>query len=207
VIGRAVLRLRDERGFSLSEMLAVMAILAIVVGAFITVYTATIRHSTEVQDQNVLQTEVRAVVDRLAQDVRQAWTHADDTTYPNPILTASPTQVTFLSPDRGQPFHLRMVAYRVTGGSLQRAVAASTDTDGPPWQGLTLGPWANQVGSVVANPSGQAVFQYLDGNGNTAATAADVRSVIVTLTLTSKNTARPTVTFSTRATLRAENTT
>jgi prepilin-type N-terminal cleavage/methylation domain-containing protein len=198
--------LRDERGVTLIEMMAVLAILGIVVGAFVAVYTATIRHSSEVQEQNTLQTEARAVVDTLAQEVRQAWTHEDDTTYPTPVITATGTQVTFLSPDRANPYHLRTISYRVNSGRLERALAVSSDTDGPPWVMPALGSWASRVGSVVANPGGTAVFQYLKADGTTTTSAALARSVVITLSLATKTSPSRTVTFSTRATLRAENT-
>jgi prepilin-type N-terminal cleavage/methylation domain-containing protein len=202
---RLLTRLRDERGVTLTEMMAVMAILGLVVGAFITVYTATIRHSTEIQDENTLQTEVRAVVDGLAQEVRQAWTHEDDPTLQNPVQTATATQLTFLSPDRANPFHLRTISYRVSGGRLERALAVSSDTDGWPWVMPALSSWTPRVGSVVANPGGTSVFRYLKQDGTTATSAAQVRSVIITVSLKTK-TSSSAVTYSTRATLRAENT-
>jgi prepilin-type N-terminal cleavage/methylation domain-containing protein len=205
VTRRVLLRLREERGTTLTEMMAVLAILGLVVGAFITVYAATIRHSSRVEDENVLQTEVRSVVDTLAQEVRQAWTHEDDTALPNPIVTANATQLTFLSPDRANPYHLRTISYRVNAGRLERALAVSTDTDGWPWAMPALGAWAPRVASVVANPGGLAVFRYQRQDGTTATTAAQVRSVIITVSLKSKTSTAP-VTYSTRATLRAENT-
>ena len=59
-------RLKREDGFTLSEMLVVISILGLILGAFSLIFSSAIRHSGEIQEQNLLQTEVRAATDRIA---------------------------------------------------------------------------------------------------------------------------------------------
>ena len=124
-------RLGDEAGITLSETVVVVAIVGIVIGALAGVLSMAIRSSDQLRDQSTLQTEVRASVDQLVRELRQAY--SGDSTYP--ILTASGTTLEFLSPDIQVPFHNRRIAYRLTGGHIDRAITTSTDTDGPPWTG------------------------------------------------------------------------
>ena len=78
------------------------------------------------------------------------------------ISTATSTQLTFLSPDRAQPMRLRRIAYQVTGGQLQRAIATSTNTAAP-WTIPTLSAWsAPLVRSIVT--TGTPVFRYYDAS-------------------------------------------
>ena len=137
------------------------------------VLASTVRDSGEVREDAVLQGEVRAAVDRLAQDLRQAYT--GDTT--SPIETMTGTQLTFLSPDRGTPLHDRRIAYRLSSGTLERASATSTNTNGPPWTIPALGSYQPAVASV----RNATVFTYFDVTGATTATASNVASVTVTV--------------------------
>ena len=63
---------------------------------------------------------------------------------------------------RQQPFHLRQFTYSLTNGVFTRpAIAASTNTDGPPWTIGATGSAATIVDSIT-NPS---VFRYYDSTG------------------------------------------
>jgi len=105
-----------------------MAVLSVAFAAFAALLGVLIRHSGETQERSTLQTEARAAIDRLVQDLRQANTGDAGT----PILSLGSSQITFLSPDRATPFRLRQIAYRVSGDRLERAMAVSTNTGGPP---------------------------------------------------------------------------
>ncbi len=118
--------LRAEGGFTVIEMLVSMTVLGVFFAVFATVVSSSIRHGSEIQEEAVLQTEVRASVDTLAADLRQA-TAGGDTTLA-PVSQATGTQLTFLSPDRAAQMHLRLISFQVTGGQLQRALATSTNT-------------------------------------------------------------------------------
>jgi type II secretory pathway pseudopilin PulG len=159
-------RLAGEAGITLSETVVVVAIIGIVIGALAGVLSMAIRSSDQLRDQSTQQTEVRASVDQLVREVRQAY--SGDSTYP--ILTATSTTLEFLSPDIQVPFHNRKLAYRLTGGHVDRAITTSSDTDGAPWAGwawssfagIPSSSWAKQLTGV----RNTAVFTYYDSNGN-----------------------------------------
>jgi prepilin-type N-terminal cleavage/methylation domain-containing protein len=192
-------RLRRDDGFTLTEMLVVMAVLSVLVALFSTVAASAIHHDSEIRDESTLQTEARAAIDVLTQDLRQAY--LSDTATSAIESPLSGTVITFTSPDRAQPFHLRRISYRLNGTTLERALATSTDTDGDPWLGLTtLGPWQKQMGSLKA---GSTVFTYEDAAGLTATTPATVKTVNVTLIAVPKAGFGKAISYSTSVTLRA----
>lgn len=201
------LRLRQEAGLTLSEMLVVLAIMGIILAALAGVLSMSITQSSQIQEQSTLQTEVRAVVDTLARELRQAYT--GDTSYP--IETASATTLQFMSPDKAVPFHNRRIAYRLAGGQLDRAATTSTDTDGPPWAGLAwtsfgsipAGSWRRQFDSV----KNAAVFSYYNKAGTLltgAITPSSVYRVLITVTVATKAASTRQYTYSTSASLRWE---
>jgi prepilin-type N-terminal cleavage/methylation domain-containing protein len=156
---------REQSGQTLSEMVVVMAIVGVILSAFATALSMSIRQSSQLHEQSTLQTEVRAAVDSLAAELRQAYT--GDATFP--IETATATTLQFLSPDKATPFHDRRIAYRLLGGQLSRALTTSANTDGPPWTGfawssfgsIPASAWSTEAGSVVNS----AVFAYYDQTG------------------------------------------
>lgn len=201
------LRLRQEAGLTLSEMLVVLAIMGIILAALALVLSMSITQSSQIQEQSTLQTEVRTVVDGMARELRQAYT--GDSTYP--IETATSTTLQFLSPDKAVPFHNRRIAYSLSGGQINRALTTSTDTDGPPWAGLAwtsfgsipAGSWAKQVGSV----KNTAIFTYFDKTGaqlSGTITPSSVYRVLITVTVATKAASTRQYTYSTSASLRWE---
>lgn len=186
--------LRREDGVTLIELTVVMALLGLLFGAFSLLLSTTIRDGGTVEDQSVVQAQTRAAIDVLGQDLREAYT--GDTSAP--ILSMSGTALTFLAPDRAQPFHLRQISYQLVGGQLQRSLATSTNTGGPPWTIPASGPWATQVSSIV-NP---AVFAYQDNTGATTTNPALVSRVLVTVTVSPRGSQGRQFTYSTSATLR-----
>jgi len=169
VTTRRRLRLRQD-GFTLIELLEAMALLGIMTATVALVLTSMVRQGSDVQEHNLIQTELRPAVDRIAQDLRQA--SAGEGV--SPIESIGNTDLTLLSPDRAEPFHVRRIAYRVSGNRLERAVATSTDTDGPPWIIPALGGWEPQSDAIVVNP---VVFTYFDSAGAATTVPANVRSV------------------------------
>ena len=193
---------RDERGFTLVEMLSAMAVFAIVLASFSMVLSSSIRHSSELEEQTGLETEARAAISSFAQDTRQVY-DGDANVLTSPILSMSPTQVTFYTPDRQLPFHLRRVSYRVSGTEFQRAFATSTDTDGSPWVGISsVGAYRKLVGSLVS--TGTPVLAYKKDDGTTATTPIDVKTIDVTLTVATKNTPTRQYTYKTSVTVRGD---
>ena len=79
-----VATLKREDGFTLMELLVALSVLVIgVLVAWSALMTTTVKTTARVQEQSNLQTEVRAAVDRLAADLRQA--QCDTTTTPRPL--------------------------------------------------------------------------------------------------------------------------
>jgi prepilin-type N-terminal cleavage/methylation domain-containing protein len=184
-----------EGGFTLTEMLVTMTFLGVLFAAFALVVGSGLRHSKQVEESSTLQTEVRAAIDHLARDLRQAYT-GDDAAFP--IESISGTQITFLSPDRAEPFHLRRISYRLQNGELQRAEAVSSDTDGPPWSIPALGSWSTQAGSI----RNSTLFTYLDEDGAATATASDVRTINMTVAVATLAEPARQSTYQTSVTLR-----
>lgn len=190
---------------TLSEMLVVLAIMGIILAALALVLSMSITQSSQIQEQSTLQTEVRATVDTIARELRQAYT--GDSSYP--IVTATSTTLMFYSPDKAVPFHNRLIAYRLASGQIDRAMTTSTDTDGPPWTGLAwtsfgsipADAWAEQVDSV----KNSAVFTYFDSTGaqlSGTITPSSVYRVLITVTVATKTVSTRQYTYSTSASLR-----
>jgi prepilin-type N-terminal cleavage/methylation domain-containing protein len=169
---------KGQSGFTLIELLVSMFILVTgVTVAWSAMMTTTVKTTARAEELANLQTEVRSAVDTLASDLRQA--QCLDTTI-TPVTTATGSQITFYTPDRATPYHLRQVSYRVNGSQLERALQTSTNTGGPPWtMPGSLGPWSKLVGSVTsASP-----FTYKTASGAVTTTASTVASANVTLTI------------------------
>lgn len=192
---RGARHLRRQDGFTLIEMLESMVFLSVLIALAAAVLTSIVRQGGDVQEQSLLQTEVRAGVDRLAQDLRQGYSEAGAPA----IEIAGPTSLQFLSPDRGEPLRMRRIAYRMTAGQLERAFATSTNTNGPPWTFPALGGWAPQSAATFVNP---VVFTYFDSAGAVTAIRADMRSVGVRVVAELRTTPGRQFTYETTVTLR-----
>jgi prepilin-type N-terminal cleavage/methylation domain-containing protein len=186
---------RDERGFTLVEVLVTMALFGIVLGAFGQMIITSSKTSNRVEEQAALQRDVRASIDRLTTDFRQA-TKMDTT---SPVESVSSTSFTFDSPDRNVAFHLRRIAYQLVNGQLQRSTTVSTDTDGAPWVWPgTAGPWITELGSITnASP-----FTFYDANGAVTTTASAVHSMRINVTVAPKQTQGGSNTYSTLIAIR-----
>jgi prepilin-type N-terminal cleavage/methylation domain-containing protein len=170
-------RLASERGFTLVEMIAAMAILSIAVVAFTQLFAFTIRRSSTTQEQATIQTETRAGLDAFARDLREALCNNQT----SPVTTATANQITFYSPDEQTPYHLRQISYRLSGGTFQRQFVTSTNTGGPPWTMPSMAglPWSTLFSSVTTtNP-----FTFRDDNGNTTSTLSSITEVDVAFTV------------------------
>jgi len=191
--------IRRDEGMTIVEMLSAMAVFSIVLAGFAMVLSSAIRHSHEVEEQTNLQVEARSAIAFVSSDLRQVY-DGDADVATSPIESISPTQITFLSPDRAQPFHLRRVSYRLSSGEFQRAFATSSDTDGAPWSIPALGSYQKVVGSVVNG----AVFTYKKADGTTATSPVDVKTIDVTLTVSTGTSPTRQYTYQTSTTVRGE---
>ena len=196
---RAVRRLRrlrdDEGGFTLVELSATMAVLGIFLAAVALVLAGAIRNSSQVEDQAVTQNEARAAVDALAAELRQAYSDSTLPGTPYAIQTWTGTTLTFYTPDRLTPHHVRLVSYRLNSGQLQRAFATSTNTGAGPLSGVAagnLGSYQTQVGTVTNS----TLFTYWQADGVTAATSlANLAFVRIALTVSPRGSQGKTSTY------------
>ena len=188
-------RARAEGGFTIPEFLVGMVVLAIVLVGFGQVLMNTSKTSNRVEEQAMLQHEVRSAIDRLTTDLRSA-TEAHDS---SPVVALGPTTLTFDSPDRGTPFHLRRISYRLTGGALERSVLTSVNTSSWPWTWPVTAPaWTPELGSVTNGD----VFRFYDADGDETADPALVRSVRVTFTVQPKQAQAAATTYTALVTIR-----
>jgi len=186
---------RAEGGFTIPEFLVGMVVLAIVLVGFGQVLMNTSKTSNRVEEQAMLQHEVRSAIDRLTTDLRSA-TQVHDS---SPVVALGPTTLTFDSPDRGTPFHLRRISYRVVGGALERSVLTSVNTNAWPWTWPAAAPpWTPELGSVTNGD----VFRFYDAAGDETDDPAFVRSVRVTFSVRPKQAQAATTTYTALVTIR-----
>jgi prepilin-type N-terminal cleavage/methylation domain-containing protein len=190
---------RNQEGMTLIEMLSAMGVFAVVVGMFALILSSAIRHSDEIDKQTNLQVQARSAIEFVSSDLRQAY-DGDGNLTTSPIETMTATQLTFLSPDRSDQFHLRRVSYRLSGGTFQRVFATSSDTDGAPWVIPALGSYRTVVDRVV----NASTFSYKKADGTTATTPLDVKTVDVTLVVSTATSPSRQYTYKTSVTLRGE---
>jgi len=187
---------REEAGFTLIEVVVSMAVLGVMFAVYSDLFSTTLHVSGTVINSSVAQSETRAAIDGLASDMRQSYTGDPATSaIAGPL---SGTSITFYSPDRATPFHLRKITYQLSGGALQRQFALSTNTNGPPWTFGTMSAW-NTLSSSITNAT---LFTYQDATGATTSTAANVNRVGITVTVSPPASGGATYTYSTSVTRR-----
>lgn len=179
MIGRTLRRLQDERGLSVVELLVGMVFLGLIAAAFSMVFSSTLRHQSEIQEQSATQNEIRSGIDRLTRELRSAYVGGAGW----PIESVSSSQITFTAPDRSTPFKLLRISYRVSGGTLQRAFYSTTNTGGPPWTWSATGTPTNWT-TIARNITSATPFAYTDASNVATSTASAVRTVSLWFTFT-----------------------
>jgi type II secretory pathway component PulJ len=194
---RVLSHLRREDGISLMELNITMALLGVLFAAFALVIGSVIRLGGEVEANSNLQTEVRAAVDTMAAELRQAYTGSDTDA---PIESMSASEVVFDTPDRKTPFHVRRVGYRAISGRLEHREAISTDTDGHPWilTAYATAPWRQKFQSLQST----SVFTYKKSDGGTATTVGEIESIGISVTVATATAPNRPYTYRTSVTLR-----
>jgi prepilin-type N-terminal cleavage/methylation domain-containing protein len=152
--------LGSEVGFTLIELLVVCALLGITSAMFAATFGTVVTRSSAVSAQNIMQTDVRASVNQLVSDVRDATTGTGTT----PILTDAAGSISFYSPNRQTASinvctNLRKVTYWLDGTTLKRQMTnvTSCDANGYPVDPGNTGPIEKIVAPIksplVGDPS------------------------------------------------------
>jgi len=235
MIRRLLKRLRGEDGFTLTELLVVLPTLTLVLGGISVTMVTLMRFNAQDTEQLTVQGTVRPTLDGMMRDLRSSM---PPTIGGLGLITATSTSVVFYSPDASfatsgttSPFHMREVAYRFSGGALQRQVVMSTNTfttvnSTTPWGSWTSASgtfplatfpaatgWTTLIGAGLTDGGSTKAlisdtFTYYDGDGNVVATPVTtanlplVRTIKVDVTATTGGSNGKQTTYSNTATIR-----
>jgi prepilin-type N-terminal cleavage/methylation domain-containing protein len=170
---------RSQGGFTLIELLIAMPLALVVLGGLTFTIVRTSHWGGQLQEESAQQTEARAVVSTIVSDLRQAYYRSGQA----PIASGfSSTAMTFYSPDRQTPFHLRKISYQLASRKFQRSALVSSQTfvDPPTWTFTGTAGWQTLL-PLVTNSD---VFTYYDANSDvyTGTDPLMIRRVDVKLT-------------------------
>ena len=175
---------RGDRGFTLIEVTVATSILGIVLLLVYGTLNTGVRQAADVEARLQTEASVRLAADTFERDLRQA--HTGDASLER-IASMGAAQITFYSPDRATPYHLRKISYRMTGTTLQRSVTTSTDTDGFPWVFPTIGAYVTVL-EFVRNTT---VFTFRDVANVITTDPATVATVQLDITVDKDLAAQP----------------
>lgn len=203
---------RDQRGFSLTELLVVCAVLGVVMAGVLSLLMIGQQSATAAMNKVDSQANARIGIERLIEEIREAGYLPAGPTCPGaPTTPCPPYNYAFSA----------ITAQSATGMTLQsdwnadNAIQTTSVTD--PVNGTTRGEQviysfgSGQLlrremgvdGSPVALASGvtSLAFTYLDQNNAVTATAANIRTVTIAMT-TQQSSGQPQVTMVHRVRLR-----
>ena len=186
--------LREEGGFSLTEMLVTMVVMLTVMFALYSIFDMSIRVFAFGNDKVEAAESARLGLDKMARELRSAypadrvngntrlfWTESAPGALPAPTAPPPATgPITFgndlngnrriYDPVTGNLDSREQITYRLSGSTLQRRASPAVNWD----------PVVANVQDVDGD--GQAItFTYLDENGNTVGAASAIRTVRVKL--------------------------
>jgi Tfp pilus assembly protein PilE len=161
--------IKDERGFSISELMMTVFIMGLILVIVQTSLNAFVKTTDATQSKSFSLSDTRLALERVSKQVRAA----------NPIDALAPvsrydSEISFSvycsTPGVGcGANHLRSVSYKVVDNKLTQTIGgAPSDVVGP------VGPASvplNQRRGAVVNPVGVPVFRYFDRNGQPYATS------------------------------------
>jgi prepilin-type N-terminal cleavage/methylation domain-containing protein len=208
-------RLRREDGFTLTELLVAMPLLALILAAIAGTLVVLNTINGQTTGQLTQQATYFPTLDAMVQDLQ---TMTPPSLGGSPLIAADSISLSFYSPDQvsaqsgpTSPFHLREVAYRFSGGALQKQQVASTNTYTTVTSTTPWGSWTSSLGTfpLTGFPSAtrwrtllgtgltddgsspaiaSAGFSYYDAEGHSIATPVSaaslglVRTILVTVT-------------------------
>lgn len=210
--------LRDERGFTLAEMLVVCALLGTVMAGVLSLVMVGQQSATATMNKVDAQANARMGIDRVIEEIREAGYLPAGPTCPTAPATPCPPYYYGTSPN---PAIAAITAQTVTALTVQNdwsadnviQAAAVTDPISGAQRGeqvvysFAAGQLRRQEIGIDAAPVVVAAgiisltYTYLDQNNAVTATAANIRTVTITLT-TQQSAGQPQVTMVHRVRLR-----
>ena len=104
---------RDERGFTLTELLTVLAVLTLVLAAVVTIQQGALQAYVTGSNKTEVQQNARVALERMAREIRQTQTG---------LTAATATSLTLVDPNTGLA-----VIYALNGNTLTRTTNGVTD--------------------------------------------------------------------------------
>lgn len=210
--------LRDQRGFTLAEMLVVCALLGTVMAGVLSLLMAGQQSATATANKVDAQANARMGIDRVIEEIREAGYLPAGPTCPTAPTTPCPPYYYGASPN---PAIAAITAQTATALTVQNdwnadnviQAAAVTDPISGAQRGeqvvysFAAGQLRRQEIGIDAAPVVVAAgiislaYTYLDQNNAVTATAGDIRTVTITLT-TQQSAGQPQVTMVHRVRLR-----
>ena len=205
----SIQNLRRTRGFSLLEMLIVLAVFTLIVGGiFTSLSQGQIRYQFE-QEVAELQQSARNAMDIMVREIKlagfpkasyydsgQNWTSANSNRVAAGFITINATNLVFEA-DVEEDSIVDRVDYNLSNGTLSRSAQDKQAGGGAP----------AAVYQLLASNVTALTFTYLDSNQAVTATASQVRSVMISLSMNTtsvdpQNRNRRTITVQSEASVR-----
>lgn len=187
----------NERGFTLVEVMISLSIFVAVMALIFAQLSNSVAQTASIDQATVANSTARLAMDVMTRELRQAST-GDETL--SPVETISATGLTFYTPDRQEPVHLRKISYRVVAGALERSEVTSTNSGTAPWSFPVTTASFVPVFRGVTNTN---VFSYEADFGVPAITAGSVKVVRLNFELKSGVTKPAVVVFTTDVNIRS----
>jgi len=205
----SIQNLRRTRGFSLLEMLIVLAVFTLIVGGiFTSLSQGQIRYQFE-QEVAEVQQSARNAMDIMVREIKlagfpkasyydsgQNWTSANSNRVAAGFITINATNLVFEA-DVEEDSIVDRVDYNLSNGTLSRSAQDKQAGGGAP----------AAVYQLLASNVTALTFTYLDSNQAVTATASQVRSVMISLSMNTtsvdpQNRNRRTITVQSEASVR-----
>jgi prepilin-type N-terminal cleavage/methylation domain-containing protein len=204
--------LRDERGFTLAEMLVVCALLGTVMAGVLSLLMVGQQSATATANKVDAQANARVAIDRLIEEVREAGylpqgpqcltapaPPCPPYNYAFPAITAQTATALTIQNDwnADNVIQAAWVTDPITGAQRGEQVVYSFDSGQLRRQeiGIDAGPVVVAAGIIAL------AYTYLDQNNAVTGTAANIRTVTITLTA-QQSAGQPQVTMTHRVRLR-----
>jgi len=183
------LKLRDESGFMLVELLAASMFIALIFGLCSALIVEFQRRDSTLMGQSVLASEARPTLDTMSAEIQSAMCNGSGLTGTQPITNATATSITFTAPDEKTPYTMRQYTYSLSNGTLSRTIVVGSSSGGA-WTFTGTG----VTGQAVQYVTNATVFHYYDSTGTeiaapvSATNLPKIAKVTMTLVVTPKAT-------------------